>query len=152
MSKLAGGLRKPCNEMTKFTFTFFVSYSSLSLFFHQLPATQPPEESSFRRKLSKREKRNMKKENKLRKMKSSADHPDDNAHANNGNLSGGGGGGGSNNNKGSVAEKLYTGKENREQTVKRNSPTKRKNLSSRCAPLSFCVKPRCTAGRSVISR
>lgn len=49
----------------------------------------------------------MKKENKLRKLKSSTDHPDDNAHANNGNESGGGGG--PNNNKGSVAEKLYTG-------------------------------------------
>lgn len=49
----------------------------------------------------------MKKENKLRKMKSSADHPDDDAHANNGNESGGPNG---NNKGGSVAEKLYTGR------------------------------------------
>ena len=63
-----------------------------------MPATQPPEESSFRRKISKREKRNMKKENKLRKLKSSGmnDAEDSNNST-------------SNNKSGSVAEKLYTG-------------------------------------------
>ena len=71
----------------------------------QLPATQPLEESSFRRKLSKREKRNLKKENKLRKMKNSQQNendPDDgnDAASANGNV---------NSNRGSVAEKLYTG-------------------------------------------
>lgn len=58
-----------------------------------LPAQQPPEESSFRRKLSKREKRNAKKENKLRKLKSS-EH--------------GGDGGEETGKNGTVAEKLYT--------------------------------------------
>ena len=66
-----------------------------------LPATQPPEESSFRRKLSKREKRNAKKENKLRKLKST------DGHGGGGNDGGGEGGGG---HDGGVAEKLYTGK------------------------------------------
>ena len=56
-----------------------------------LPAQQPPEESSFRRKLSKREKRNAKKENKLRKMKSSEQEGDGETGKN-----------------GTVAEKLYT--------------------------------------------
>lgn len=62
-----------------------------------LPAQQPPEESSFRRKLSKREKRNAKKENKLRKLKSS-EHD------------GGGCNDGENGGKNgtTVAEKLYT--------------------------------------------
>ncbi len=61
-----------------------------------LPAQQLPEESSFRRKLSKREKRNAKKENKLRKLKSSDND-------------GGGGQDGENGGKnGTVAEKLYT--------------------------------------------
>jgi afadin len=61
-----------------------------------LPAQQPPEESSFRCKLSKREKRNAKKENKLRKLKSSDND-------------GGGGQDGENGSKnGTMAEKLYT--------------------------------------------
>lgn len=57
-----------------------------------LPAQQPPEESSFRRKLSKRDKRNAKKENKLRKMKSSEHGDEENG----------------NGTSGTVAEKLYT--------------------------------------------
>ncbi|XP_057376791.1 afadin-like isoform X2 [Daphnia carinata] len=62
-----------------------------------LPAQQPPEESSFRRKFSKREKRNAKKENKLRKLKSSEND-------------GGGCNDGENGGKNgtTVAEKLYT--------------------------------------------
>ena len=80
-----------------------------------LPAQQPPEESSFRRKLSKRDKRKEKKENKLRKLKSSdggsggggGDHGDGADHHGGDHGSNGGTGA---NGQSSVAEKLYTGK------------------------------------------
>ena len=75
-----------------------------------LPAQQPPEESSFRRKLSKREKRKEKKENKLRKLKSSEGHGGGGG-GDDGGLEGGDGVGSNGaNGQSSVAEKLYTGK------------------------------------------